>query len=57
MQTNLNELENIVKNGEIKNQVHTSSHGCSANDVDDWRARQNRKPLKISRKKWLGAKP
>jgi len=32
---------------------HIASHGVSAIDLDNWRARQNRKPLKITRKKWL----
>ena len=33
--------------------IHTSTHGVSSLDRDDWRARQNRKPLKVTRKKWL----
>ena len=33
--------------------VHTSAHGTSSLDKDDWRARQNLKPVKVTRKKWL----
>ena len=32
---------------------HTDFHGMSAMDKDNWRARNNRKPLKVTRKKWL----
>ena len=41
---------------ETSKSAHTSYHGTSALDKDSWRARQNRKPLKVTRKKWLSEK-
>ena len=37
----------------LVNTNHIATHGVSSIDKDDWRARQNRKPLKVTRKKWL----